>query len=262
MTIAKLHQLLGVLKFEGMTRVIDQIIENAEKNATSTSVVITDLLEQELRHRKERSLINRIKNAGMPHDWSLTTFPFSNQPDVNKRQIRDLANIDFLVRGESIVFIGPPGTGKTGLAIGLLREALVSGYRGRFYNVQDLVNDLYSSLADRSTPKLLKHLCRYDILVLDELGYLKFNTEQANAFFKLMAERYQAGKSTIITSNLDYPDWYGLFDTKNMVDALLDRLQHRCVTIHIKGNSLRKKRNDNPTHTRRSPASVTKSDPN
>lgn len=242
MTIAKLHQLLDVLKFEGMTQVIDQLMADAEKNATSTSQVIADLLEQELRYRKERSLINRIKNAAMPHDWSLTTFPFSLQPAVDKRQIMDLANIDFIQRGESIVLIGPPGTGKTGLAIGLLREALVSGCRGRFYNVQDLLNDLYASLADRSTPKLLKHLSRFDILVLDELGYLTLNAEQSNAFFKLMAERYQAGKPTIITTNLDYPDWYSLFDTKNMLDALLDRLQHRCVTIHIKGQSLRKKR--------------------
>lgn len=242
MTIAKLHQLLDVLKFDGMTQVIDQLIADAEKNATSTSQVIADLLEQELRYRKERSLINRIKNAAMPHDWSLTTFPFSRQPAVDKRQIMDLANIDFIRRGESIVLIGPPGTGKTGLAIGLLREALVSGCRGRFYNVQDLLNDLYASLADRSTPKLLKHLSRFDILVLDELGYLTLNAEQSNAFFKLMAERYQAGKPTIITTNLDYPDWYSLFDTKNMLDALLDRLQHRCVTIHIKGQSLRKKR--------------------
>jgi len=242
MTIAKLHQLLDVLKFEGMNQVIDQLMADAEKNATSTSQVITDLLKQELRYRKERSLINRIKNAAMPHDWSLTTFPFSLQPAIDKRQIMDLANIDFIQRGESIVLIGPPGTGKTGLAIGLLREALVSGCRGRFYNVQDLLNDLYASLADRSTPKLLKHLSRFDILVLDELGYLTLNAEQSNAFFKLMAERYQAGKPTIITTNLDYPDWYSLFDTKNMLDALLDRLQHRCVTIHIKGQSLRKKR--------------------
>jgi DNA replication protein DnaC len=242
MTIAKLHQLLDVLKFEGMNQVIDQLMADAEKNATSTSQVITDLLKQELRYRKERSLINRIKNAAMPHGWSLTTFPFSLQPAIDKRQIMDLANIDFIQRGESIVLIGPPGTGKTGLAIGLLREALVSGCRGRFYNVQDLLNDLYASLADRSTPKLLKHLSRFDILVLDELGYLTLNAEQSNAFFKLMAERYQAGKPTIITTNLDYPDWYSLFDTKNMLDALLDRLQHRCVTIHIKGQSLRKKR--------------------
>lgn len=241
MTIDKIHQLLKTLKFEGMAQVIDPLMADGDKNATSTAKIVIALLEQEMQYRKQRSLINRVKAARMPHDWSLNSFPFSRQPAVNKRQVMDLATVDFILRGESIVLIGAPGTGKTGLAIGLLREALVSGHRGRFYNVQDLVNDLYASLADRSTPKLLKQLCRFDLLLLDELGYLTLNKHQANAFFKLMAERYQCGKSTIITTNLDYPDWYSLFESKTMLDALLDRLQHRCVTIRIEGDSLRHK---------------------
>lgn len=149
-----------------------------------------------------------------------------------------LASSAFLDRAENIVFIGDPGTGKTGLAIGLLRQALVSGRRGRFYKAQDLMDELYASLADRSTPKLIKRLAAYDLLVIDELGYLTLNPEQVNAFFKLMDERYSR-KSTIITTNLDYPLWYDLFQRKSLVDALLDRLQHRCVTIRITGPSLR-----------------------
>lgn len=120
---------------------------------------------------------------------------------------------------------------------------IVSGYRGLFYNVQDLLNDLYTSLADRSTANMLKKLCRYDILLLDELGYLSLTTDQMNAFFKLMAEHYQANKSTIITTNLDYPKWYDLFRPKDMVAALLNRLLHHCITIHINGPLLRKTAN-------------------
>ena len=157
-----------------------------------------------------------------------------------------LASLAFVERAENIVFIGDPGTGKTGLAIGLLREALVSGLRGRFYKAQDLLDELYASLADRTTPKLLKRLVRYDLLVIDELGYLTLNSEQVNAFFKLMDERYSR-KSTIITSNLDYPQWYDLFQRKPLVDALLDRLNHHCITIRISGPSLRV-----PTHTQSS----------
>lgn len=239
MSIDKLNQLLGQLGFKGMLQVIETVLAQAQKNATPTQDVLLDLFQQELRYRKERSLINRIDNAKIPHDWSLTSFPFKEQPAVNKRQILDLAGADFVQRAESIVFIGPAGTGKTGLAIGLLREALVSGYRGRFYNVQDLLNDLYATLADRSSPKLFKKLCRFDVIVLDELGYLSLNEQQANAFFKLMADRYQSGKACIITTNLDYPAWYHLFRSKPMVDALIDRLQHRCVTIRIDGKSLR-----------------------
>jgi DNA replication protein DnaC len=240
MNISKTHQLLEELKFQGMLGVIDQVLADAEKQVTSTTGIINNLLREELRYRKERSLINRIKNASMPHEWSLTSFPFSRQPAIDKRQIMDLANVDFIGRGESIVFIGSPGVGKTGLGVSLLREALVSGYRGLFYNVQDLIDELYASLADHSTPKLLKRLCRFDIICLDEFGYATLNEEQANAFFKLMADRYQHGQSTIITTNLDYPNWHQVFKNKDMLAALLDRLQHRCITIRIEGDSLRK----------------------
>jgi DNA replication protein DnaC len=108
----------------------------------------------------------------------------------------------------------------------------------RFIKAQDLLDELYASLADRSTPKLLRTLAGYDLLVIDELGYLTLNPEQANVFFKLMEERYSR-KSTIITTNLDYPQWYDLFGKKSLVDGLLDRLKHHCVTIRINGSSLR-----------------------
>ena len=102
--------------------------------------------------------------------------------------------------------IGPPGTGKTGIALGLLREACLNGYRGRFYNAQALLDELYASLADRSTARLFKRLTRLQPLLIDELGYLTLKPEQINAFFRLMDQRYNR-VSTIITSNLDLPDW-------------------------------------------------------
>ena len=110
--------------------------------------------------------------------------------------------------------------------------------------MQDLLDELYASLADRTAPKLLKKLCRYDLLVLDELGYLTLTVEQMNCFFKLMKEHlmkehYEAKRPTIITTNLTFDDWYEILKPKNMVDALLDRLRHRCCMIHIDGPSLR-----------------------
>jgi DNA replication protein DnaC len=118
------------------------------------------------------------------------------------------------------------------------REACLSGYRGRFYNAQVLLDELYASLADRTTTKLLAQMSRMRPLVIDELGYLTLKPEQANAFFRLMDQRYNR-VSTIITTSLDLPDWYELFDKKSLVDALLDRLQHHCITIRIDGPSLR-----------------------
>lgn len=239
MNHSKLHGLLQELKFKGMEQILDEVMKQAEKKATSTRQTLITLLEEELRYRKERSLINRIKNARIPWDWTLSSFPFAEQPSVNKQQIMDLSAGEFVEQGENIVFIGEPGVGKSGLAAGLLRETLLAGYRGLYYNVQDLVNDLYSSLADRTTTSLLHRLCRFDVLMLDEMGYLTMNTEQMNCFFKLMAERYLAGKATLITTNLQYDQWYDLFKPKDMVDAMLDRLQHRCITVQIKGPSLR-----------------------
>lgn len=234
----KIKKLLIDIGLKGMYGVLDREFSEALKKGRSPEQVLYRLLRQEYIHRQERSMLYRMKNAKIPSDWTLKTFPFKSQKGVNKSQIMSLGDSSFIERAENIVFIGKPGTGKTGLAIGLLRHAIIDGYRGRFYNAQDLLDELYASLADRSTPKLIKRLCNFPILVIDELGYLTLNSEQINAFFKLMGERY--GKvSTIITTNLDYSYWYDLFKRKDLVDALLDRLKHRCVTIKIDGPSLR-----------------------
>jgi DNA replication protein DnaC len=240
----KLHPLLAHLRLKGIAGALDQEIQRAEKEATPVSEVLHRLLIEEQSYRQNQSLLYRLKGAKIPWDWTLKTFPFDKQPGVSKAQILQLSGLDFLERKENIVFIGNPGTGKSGLAVGLLRQALLSGYRGRFYHAQDLLDELYASLADRSSPKLIQRLCRYDLLLIDELGYLTLKPEQVNAFFKLMGERY-GKKSTIVTTNLDYPQWYDLFQKKSLVDALLDRLKHHCITIHINGPSLRASSNAN-----------------
>ena len=175
-------------------------------------------------------------------------FPLRSTARCRQSQIRTLAGLDFLRRNENVLLIGEPGTGKTGIAIGLLREACLNGHHGRFYNAQLLLDELYASLADRSTPKLLKHLSSLQPLLIDELGYLTLKPEQCNAFFRLMDQRY-GRVSTIITTNLDLPAWYELFQKKPLVDALLDRLQHHCITIRINGPSLRNPAPSSPSAT-------------
>lgn len=233
-----IRQRLLTLRLNGMEQALESLLDQAEQAGHSPAEVLRRLLEEEHRYRQQRSFLYRIKQAKLPWDWSLDTFPFEHQPGVQAHQIRALCDLSFVQRAQNIVFIGPPGTGKTGLALGLLRQALVNGYRGRFYSAQDLIDELYASLADHSTNRLLKRLSAYDVLVIDELGYLTLQPEQINAFFKLLDLRY-GRKSTLITTNLAYEDWYQLFQRKSLVDAMLDRLQHHCVTITINGPSLR-----------------------
>ncbi len=174
----------------------------------------------------------------MPEQWTLESFPFKRQPGVDQRQIRAFADLDFVPKAENIVFMGPTGVGKTGLASGLLLKALQNGYRGLFVRAQDLFDEMYASLADRSSRKLLNRLARVDVLVIDEMGYLNLRPEQTNIFFKLMEERYRR-RSTIITTNLEYEEWHNFLGNKALVDALLSRLRHQCHTVRIDGPSLR-----------------------
>jgi len=174
----------------------------------------------------------------LPERWTLESFPFEQQPGVNRTQIRQLAELDCVARAANVVFVGETAVGKTGLATAILIKALENGYRGLFVKAQDLFDAMYSSLADRCSRKLIDRLVRIDVLLIDELGYLNLRPEQSNIFFKLMEERYRR-KSTIITTNLDYEQWYEFLGHKSMVDALLSRLRHHCTTVRITGACLR-----------------------
>lgn len=233
-----LDQLLHSLRLPCMRSIIGRELQTATKSQPSYSQFIARLLREELRSRQQRSVEYRIKQSRLPQRWALETFPFKLQPSVGASSIRELANLDFVARAANVVFIGNPGVGKTGLASAILLKALENGYRGRFIKAQELFDEMYASLADRSTRRLLNHLARVDVLLIDEMGYLNLRPEQSNIFFKLMDERY-AKRSTIITTNLDYEQWHDFLGQKQMVNALLDRLRHRCVTVRIDGNSLR-----------------------
>ncbi len=234
----ELDQLLRNLRLKRIHEILDRTLEKAEKRQVSYSTFFAWLLREEYQHQQERSIEYRIKRAQLPERWSLSTFPFKQQPGVRAAAIRQLAKLGFIARNANIVFIGPTGVGKTGLASGILLSALENGYRGLYIKAQDLFDEMYTSLADRSTRRLVNRLTRIDVLLIDELGYLNLRPEQSNIFFKLMDERY-GKKSTIITTNLDYEEWYDFLGQKKMVGALLDRLRHHCHTIRIDGQSLR-----------------------
>jgi DNA replication protein DnaC len=221
-----------------MAEILDEEIKHARENSLPDEELLVRLLRAQWHDRQDKALDWRIRRAGLPEQWTLESFPFKRQPGVSAKQIRTLAELDFIARAENLVLIGPTGVGKTGLASGLLLKALQNGYRGLFIRAQDLFDEMYASLADRSSRKLLNRLVRVDALLVDEMGYLNLRPEQTNIFFKLMEERYRR-KSTIITTNLDYEEWANFLGNKALVTALLSRLRHQCHTIRIDGPSLR-----------------------
>jgi DNA replication protein DnaC len=234
----EIEQLLRSLRLHKIAKTLDEELGRADKEGLSHQELLARLLRAEWHQKQEGVLAYRIKQASMPETWTIESFPWKRQPGVTQRQIRGFAELDFVPRAENIVFIGPTGVGKTGLATGLLLKALQNGHRGLFIRAQDLFDEMYASLADRSSRKLLNRLARVDVLVIDEMGYLNLRPEQTNIFFKLMEERYRR-RPTIITTNLDYTEWPNFLGNKSLVEALLSRLRHQCHTVRIEGPSLR-----------------------
>ena len=234
----EIAQLLKVLRLSRIAEILDDELANADKNDLGYQELIARLLRAQWHRNQETALAWRINRARLPETWTLESFPWKRQPGVSQKQIRGFAALDFVGRAENIVFIGPTGVGKTGLASGLLLKALQNGHRGLFVRAQDLFDEMYASLADRSSRKLVDRLARVDVLVVDEMGYLNLRPEQTNIFFKLMEERYRR-RPTIITTNLKYDEWHNFLGNKALVDALLSRLRHQCHTVEIDGPSLR-----------------------
>ena len=233
-----LEQLLKSLHLGRMAEILDQELAEAAQGQPTYEEFLSRLLRAQWHNRQETAVAYRIRQARLPETWTLESYPYKKQPELNQRQIRTLGELDFMSRAENIVFIGGTGIGKTGLASGILLKALQNGHRGLFIRAQDLFDEMYASMADRSSRQLLNRLAKIPLLVIDELGYINVKPEQSNIFFKLMEERYNRF-STIITTNLDFPEWHNFLGQQSLVDALLSRLRHHCHTIRIKGVSLR-----------------------
>ena len=234
----EIEQLLKALRLRRIAEILDDELATAEQNELGYQDLLARLLRAQWHANQESALAWRIRRAAMPEEWTLESFPWKRQPGVSRKQIRGFAALDFIGKSENIVLIGSTGVGKTGLASGLLLKALQNGHRGLFIRAQDLFDEMYASLADRSSRKLINRLARVDLLVVDEMGYLNLRPEHTNIFFKLMEERYRR-RATIITTNLEYEEWHNFLGNRALVEALLSRLRHQCHTVRIDGPSLR-----------------------
>lgn len=235
----ELEQGLEELRLTRMATIVKDRLRLASDQSWSAKRLLKELVEEELAFRREKVLAGRIRRACLPDKWTLETFPFDRQPGVNKKQMYDLAELDWIRQAINLVFMGSTGVGKSGLASSFLMKALLGGFTGLMMRTQDILNMLHESIADRKTKHLLNRFSKLDVLVLDELGYLTLNNDQCNLFFKLMDNRHLARKPTLITTNLGYDDWASNLNNAPMTKALVSRLKQRCNTIVINGPDLR-----------------------
>lgn len=243
MAADKLERLKEQLKVLGLRKTMEIFEQEADK-AIKTKLgyigYLSKLIEEETLAKTDRSINRRIQTAKFPWAKSLEEFNFSFQPSIDEEKILKLTDLSFIDKKENIFFLGPPGVGKTHLAIGLAIKACMARYRVLFQSTDDIIGYLYASLVDHTTGKKLDALSRIHLLVIDELGYLPMNSEKAKLFFQLISKRYEVG-SIILTSNKAFDEWGSIFGDEVTAAAIIDRLVHHSHIFNINGRSYRVK---------------------
>lgn len=235
-----LNKQLRQLKLAGIVNSLGVRNEYAIKSNLSYIEFLSLLVEDEISNRRDNSYKKRLHSAHFPYRKTLEEFDFSFQAKLNKKLIYDLAAGGFVRRKENIVFIGPPGVGKTHLAVAIGIKVLQQNYKVLFTTVYEMIENLVASKADNSYQREIKHYLDVDLLILDELGYKKIPQQAADEFFEIIAKRYEKG-SIIITSNKSFKEWDDIFFDQVLATAIIDRIIHHCHTIIIQGESYRMK---------------------
>lgn len=242
----KIKSKLRNLKLAGMVKSIESRNKFAIENKTSYIDFIELLIEDEHVNRMANSFSKRLNKSKIDTQKTLDFFDFNYQPDIDKRQIMDIASCRFINENKNIVLMGKPGVGKTHIANAIGLEAIKQGYTVMFLHINDLIDKINCAKADGSINLLMNSLLNTDLIILDEIGFKKLPNDSIDGFFEVIRKRYEKG-SIIITTNRNFEDWGNVFGDFVMASAIIDRIVHHAIIIKINGESYRIKnfKNDN-----------------
>ncbi len=238
--IDRLHALLVELALPQTDTLLESLLEQAGKEQPSYADFLLDVLSCEKEFRTSRILQTRTRMASLPYVKTLAQFDFTFQPSLDERQIKELQTLRFVSETGNVILLGPPGVGKTHLAVGLAIEAMRGGFSAYFITANDLVSDLGKAAREGKLEQRMRLYLRPKVLIVDEVGYLPLDPLGATIFFQLVSARYERG-SIIVTSNKSYTDWGAVFGDQTIAAAILDRLLHHSTTVNIRGDSYRLK---------------------
>ena len=233
-----LDSYLRQLRLPTFAKLYPQFAADAARNNHDTVRFLLALAEQEVNQRQLNMLQQRLKNAHFPVIKELADFDFSCLPMLNKAQILDLARGEYIQQKQGLILIGNPGLGKTHLALGLASAACREGRRVRFWTAAGLVNELIQAQDEHRLHRFIASTLKLDLVVLDELGFIPFSQNGAQALFTFCSELYER-LALIITTNLKFADWVQVFGDERLTAALLDRLTHHAHIIELLGESYR-----------------------
>jgi DNA replication protein DnaC len=242
----ELAEKLKYLRLGGLLTNFNDYLKMAAKKRYSHARLLTHIIEQEYQLRQDNTRQRRLRQAHIPEHLEIETFPFNRQPKLNRKMIMAAYDsFEYITTKRNIIWLGPTGCGKTGLATGFLINAIERGHTGRYVLFAELINQFYKSAADYSQEKLLKRYISCDCLLIDEMGYVQAEAAQVGLFFTLMQKRHK-NKCTLITSNLGFSQWGSFLHDKHLTDALIDRITENSHVFNMKGCvSLRAKRKPN-----------------